>query len=326
MTLSTLKKIHQVWSRYDLKEISDIKRISGGIINETYQITNKKNNVYILQKLHRIFNWNLMADIKTIAEHLESKGWECPRLLKSNEEKFFASLDSEIWRTYEYIPGNDFSSISISKEFYFEIGEILGLLHRDLVLLQYEPLHKIEGFHNKDFYFEKATKIERNIYPVELQSIWEELYESLEKYSLALKGHQQLIHGDPRVENILFSPKGNPFTFIDYDTFMQGSIYIDIGDCLRSLMFLEDGATLSYRFQQFIFGYSLANPEARIQNIQVLSGLKYVILELTLRFLIDSVEQNYFFWNPKLYKTASEHNEDRARQHWNLFNKISQEL
>lgn len=115
-------------------------------------------------------------------------------------------------------------------------------------------------------------------------------------------------------------------TFIDYDIFMLGSIYIDIGDCLRSLMSLEDSVTFSCRFQKFVSGYSLGNPEAKIQDTQALSALKYVTLELTLRFLIDSVEQSYFSWNPELYKTASDHNEDRARQHWDLFKKISQEL
>lgn len=196
----------------------------------------------------------------------------------------------------------------------------------DLVSLKYTPLHKIEGFHSKDFYLQKALKIEKKLYPVELQVILEELVDNLQKYSLVLGHHYQLIHGDPRVENILFSSKGSPTTFIDYDTFMLGSIYIDIGDCLRSLMLLEDDMPLSYRLEEFVSGYSSGNPKRNIESTHALSALKYVTLELTLRFLIDSVEQSYFFWNREQYKTATEHNTVRASQHWDLFKKISKEL
>lgn len=326
MTLSMNKKIHQVWGQYGLEEISSIKGISGGLINETYKIISKKGKVYILQKLQRIFNQDLMADIEIIAEHLEKNGWKCPSPLKTREGGNFATLGSEMWRVYEYIPGNDFSSITLEKNIYFEIGEIIGLFHRSLATLEYTPLHKIEGFHDKYFYIEKALNIEKSLYPVKLQYILDDVIEGIETYSSVLTEHHQLIHGDPRVENILFSSKGNPFTFIDYDTFMFESIYLDVGDCLRSLMSLEGSATFFYIFQEFVSGYSLGNPEAKIQNVKALFALKYVTLELTLRFLIDSVEQSYFSWNPKLYETATEHNEDRARQYWNLFKKINQKL
>ncbi len=326
MTLKMLKKIHQTWSGYDLGEISDIKSIPGGLINETYQITNNKNNVYILQKLQRIFDQGLMMDIEVIADHLENRKWHCPKPLKTKEGNVSVSWNSEIWRVYKYIPGNDFSSISIGQRFYFEVGERLGMFHRDLVSLKYNPLHKIEGFHNKDFYLQKALKIEKKLYPIELQIISEELFESLEKYSFILNSHHQLIHGDPRVENILFSSKGNPFTFIDYDTFMVGSIFIDIGDCLRSLMSQDDSKIFTYRLQEFISGYSQGTGEDKIGYEQALLALKYVTLELTVRFMIDSVEQDYFFWDREIYETAADHNKARAIQNWDLFKKISKEL
>lgn len=326
MTLKMLEKIHQIWNEYDLDEIADIKSISGGLINETYQITNNKNKVYILQKLQKIFNQDLMTDVQVIAEHLEEKKWRCPNPLKTKKGRVCVSLDSEIWRTYEYIPGYDFSSISIDKKFYFAVGEKLGLLHKDLFSLKYTPLHKIEGFHNKDFYIERALNIEIKLYPVETQAFFDELVDNLQEYSVVLRYHHQLIHGDPRVENILFSLKGNPTTFIDYDTFMYGSLYIDIGDCLRSLMLLEDDMLLSYRLEEFVLGYSSGNVKRGIEYTNALSALKYVTLELTLRFLIDSVEQVYFFWNREQYKTAAEHNTVRAIQHWDLFKKISKEI
>jgi len=320
------RKIHQVWGQYKLEEISDIEGISGGLINETYRITNKRSKAYILQKLQKIFNQKLMTDIEVIAEHLEKNGWKCPRPLKTKGDKNFAILESEIWRTYEYIHGNDFLSISIGKKIYFEVGKLLGAFHRSLASLEYTPIHRLKGFHDKDFYIEKALKIEKSSYPVTLRPILGEVINGLEMHSSVLRNHLQLVHGDPRVENILFSSDGKPFTFIDYDTFMLGSIYIDAGDCLRSLVSLKDTQTFHYRGEEFVSGYCAGNSEVGIRSPQALFALKYVTLELTLRFLIDSVEQSYFSWNPALYKTASNHNEYRARQHWNLFKKISKEL
>jgi len=327
MTLQMLnKELYQAWDHYELEEISDIKSISGGLINESFLVVCEEKNVYIIQKLRKIFSHDLMTDIDVIAGHLEEEGWKCPRPLKTKENMNFALVDSDIWRVYKYILGNDFSSTSFGEKTYFNIGNLLGLFHRSLASLSYAPLHKIEGFHDKIFYINKALSIKRSYYPIKLQPILDEIIEKLERSSKVITSLKQLIHGDPRVENILFSPKGKPFTFIDYDTFMFGSIYIDIGDCLRSLMSLKDDSTLSYRFREFVSGYCVGNHKAMVDGSSALSALKYVTLELTLRFLIDSVEQNYFSWDPELYETSSDHNKDRARQSWDLFKKISQEL
>lgn len=326
MTLPMHKKLYQAWNQYDLEEISNINGISGGLINETFRVACTRNELYIVQKLQNIFSRDLMADIDVIAEHLEKDGWECPRPLKTKHGKNFALVHSEIWRVYKYILGNDFSYDSIREKTYSDIGNLLGSFHRSLASLNYAPLHRIEGFHDKDFYISKALNIEKNLYSTKLQPILDEVIKNLEKYSTDIIDSQQVIHGDPRIENILFSLEGMPFTFIDYDTFMFGSIYIDVGDCLRSLLSLKDTSASCHRFQEFFSGYCLGNPEEKMNDAQALSALKYVTLELTLRFLIDSVEQSYFSWDPELYETSSDHNENRAIQHWNLFKKISQEL
>lgn len=105
MTLSMNKKIHQVWGQYGLEEISNIEGIPGGLINETYRITSKRNEVYILQKLQRIFNQDLMVDIEVISEYLERKGWKCPRPLKTKDRRNFVILifrDMESLRVYPW--------------------------------------------------------------------------------------------------------------------------------------------------------------------------------------------------------------------------------
>merc|ERR1712176_809817 len=48
----------------------------------------------------------------------------------------------------------------------------------------------------------------------------------------------QIIHGDPKLPNVLFSSAANPpepYTIIDWETYLWGSVWLDLGDLLRSL-------------------------------------------------------------------------------------------
>lgn len=325
MISSMHKKIYHVWGQYDLGRIAEIKKLLGGLINETYYVINDGQSEYIVQRLQGIFSKCLMNDIEAIAEHLVNQGWRCPMLVHSKNGDNHILIQSEIWRVYKYIDAKDFSLDLLSDDSYFEIGNLLGSLHKSLSTMKYFPLHKIKGFHDKNFYINKAL-VKQGSYSESLRGILEKVLNNLEKYSKNLENFKQLIHGDPRIENILFSSKNKPCTFIDYDTFMFSSIYIDIGDCLRSLMSLDDRLSFSNRIKQFIDGYQKGNHEVGLSYNEAVSALKYVTLELTLRFLIDSVEQKYFIWDPEHYESSAEHNEVRARQSWDLFNKIDQEL
>lgn len=326
MISSTHEKLQQAWKQYDLSKMAEVKKLSGGLINETFRITTEEHSKYIVQRLQGILSKDLMSDFEAIARHLTKHGWTCPMLAHSKNGDNHVLIQSEIWRIYRYIEAKDFSLDFFHKETYFDIGELLGALHKSLSAFKYLPLHKIEGFHDKDFYITKALKIERRLYPESLRDILDNIVDNLQRFSKNLQDFRQLIHGDPRIENILFSSENKPCTFIDYDTFMFASIYIDIGDCLRSLMSLDDRSDFAERIRQFIEGYRKGNPEIELSYDETLSALKYVTLELALRFLIDSVEQSYFSWDFERYESSAKHNEDRAQQYWNLFNKIDNEL
>jgi len=326
MISSMHKKIQQVWEQYDLGGIVEVEKLSGGLINETFYVINNDQSRYIVQHLQGIFDKDLMRDFEIIAEHLTKQGWTCPILVHSKNGSNYVLIQSEIWRVYKYIEAKDFLLEFLNEEAYFDIGNLLGSLHKSLSTLEYLPLHKVEGFHDKDFYINKAFMIERSLYPESLRDALDNIVDNLQRYSKNLENFRQLIHGDPRIENILFSSENKPYTFIDYDTFMFASIYIDIGDCLRSLMSLDDKLGFAERIRQFIVGYCKGNPEVALGYDEALSALKCVTLELALRFLIDSVDQSYFSWDSEHYVSSTKHNEARAKQFWDLFNKIDKEL
>ena len=76
----------------------------------------------------------------------------------------------------------------------------------------------------------------------------------------------------------------------------------------------------------FVEGYQESNVGGKVNHKEAVTSLKYITLELTLRFIIDTVKQKYFTWDSKKYKSASEHNKIRALQFWDLYNQISKEL
>jgi len=325
MTSLTNKQINSVANLYDLGKIVSIKKLNDGLINKAYRVNTNTGDSYIFQKLHCALSQKLIDDVATISNHLKNKGWDCPILIKAKNGKRYVKHSSAIWRVYKYIDAKSFDKQFIKPNIYYEIGKLLGKLHQDLSSLKYSPSHKIKGFHDKEFHIQKAISIKKDIQDQELKNILNKAIDSIEGYSKHLSDEFQLIHGDPRKENILFKENGTPYTFIDFDTFMLGSIYLDIGDCLRSLLLLEDGVIFTNRAKQFTNGYQESN-SGKINYEKAIMSLKYITIELTLRFVIDAVEENYFSWDKKRYKSAFQHNKARATKFWHLFNQINIEL
>jgi len=137
----------------------------------------------------------------------------------------------------------------------------------------------------------------------------------------------QLIHADPRTGNMLFR-EGKPFTVIDFDTYMVDSIWVDLGDMLRSLC--EDVAegrdgTLSPEdIRRVVDGYREAaevghDPDEFFK--WAISAGKRITLELTARFLNDTVIP-YFAPDPERYATREEFDRERAELQHRVFNNL----
>ncbi len=319
-------EIKKVLQYYDIDSISEIEVLKSGRINKTYYVKNIHDDEFIVQTLHKMWGKNLMEDINVVTTYLSKKGWDCPQLLKSRQEDVFYELNGNLWRIYTYVKGDSFSQWRTDKNLHKDIGSALGLLHRDLRLLDYRPRHILEGFHKKDFYIQKAISIGKHKYSRRLQNIFDDTIANMEKYGSSFSKKRQIIHGDPRIENILFTEKSPHFIFLDYDTLMTGSVYTDIGDCLRSLLLVSDNSDFKKIITEFIIGYNAVNKENKVMNSKTICAIKYLTLELCLRFIIDSVEKCYFSWDGKKYKSQQSYCEARALASWDIFNKLNQLL
>jgi Ser/Thr protein kinase RdoA (MazF antagonist) len=133
---------------------------------------------------------------------------------------------------------------------------------------------------------------------------------------------KRLIHGDPKLSNVMFEPDGSGRgrCMIDLDTVGRGYLAYELGDALRSWCNPggEDQATASVdpgAFAAVMRGYARACPAdvSSEELASALDGLETVSAELASRFAADSIVDSYWGWDPKRFASRREHNLLRAR-------------
>ena len=123
-------------------------------------------------------------------------------------------------------------------------GKILARFHSlgaDLDVAQLaEPL---PGFHNLPGYMQEFDHV-LAANPRELVEAGRSCLETIDRVrprTTFLEDARQAgiltvqpIHGDPKIDNFIFSESGAPDGMLDFDTVGGGLIHYDLGDCLRS--------------------------------------------------------------------------------------------
>jgi Ser/Thr protein kinase RdoA (MazF antagonist) len=121
-------------------------------------------------------------------------------------------------------------------------------------------------------------------------------------------GHlrQRPIHGDPKVNNILFdSDSGDAIALVDLDTVKPGLIHYDIGDCLRSGCNRLGEETDDWRSVQFdlelceavLAGY-IGRAHRFLEDADyahIPDAIRLLSLELGLRFFTDHLAGDVYF-------------------------------
>ena len=307
--------------RYSLLSVS---LLGEGNINDTYLVEFSDRASVVLQRL----NGNVFPDpirvadnVQLVTEHIRHQNGpdSVRRTLRViptiSGNSCLVDDDGHVWRMVDYLENTEcFPSVRSSSQA-FEGGGMLGWFHRRLDDLSLDRvLDPLPGFHDLPAYcrqFQQAVSSHKKKLTPDLQYCCQEADKRLPEAGLlqaALrsgKTHRRVIHGDPKIGNILFDKDSKrAVALIDLDTVSTGILHYDIGDCLRSYCNVlgEDPCRPeSVVFdldicQLMLKGYSGSGvyfpPSER--NL-VYQGVRLLTYELALRFLTDYLDNNHYF-------------------------------
>jgi hypothetical protein len=264
-------------------------------------------------------------------------------LFTQDNRDHYQDADGSFWRAISFIADSQSFDIISDPEQAKEIGYGLGMFHNLISDLPPEKLaDTLPGFHITPLYLKhyhevlaKTTapqSLEVN-YCLQLISDRVSWANVLEQGKAQGKLPLRLIHGDPKINNVLFDTTTNQaVSLIDLDTVKPGLVHYDIGDCLRSGCNPAGEETQQWETVHFepdlcqgiLQGYLSVAQAFLTENdyIYIYDAIPLIAFELGVRFFTDYLAGNVYF-----KVKYPEHNLARALVQFKLTESIeSQEI
>ena len=321
-TPNRLQEAAEIASRFNTGTDPDVVVPLGeGLINHTFLITTAGHR-WVLQRVNTdVFPHpeRILENLDRLSVHLAGKpkiGLRIPALLKSLDgQRWINGKDGGLWRLMEFIDGGRVLG-SIDENQASEVGRTLGGFHRAVADLSPGALaFTLPGFHVTPRYVARLMQLIGECGANQVAELGESVAfvasrklaaDVLEQAHRAGYIPQRVIHGDPKLDNILFDPSGRQaLALIDLDTVQPGLVHYDIGDCLRSCCNRDGesaagciGPTFDLSLcQNLLSAYAehtrgLLNPK---EIALIFDAIRLISFELGVRFLTDHLEGNRWF-------------------------------
>lgn len=237
-----------------------VSPFGSGNVNDTFLVETaaaEGRDRYILQCVNtRVFPRPelIMENLRMVLTHVHGRKTSpdapvllFPGIVQTREgADWLHTPDLGFWRALTYIGRTRTFETIRNPEQATEAGRALGRFHTLLHDLDAASLHDtLPGFHVTPSYL--ARYLEVDAAPVRSDRSADALFcrefiaqrkESVSVLENARRAGElplRVIHGDPKLANILFSTTSDrAVSIIDLDTIKPGLIHYDIGDCLRS--------------------------------------------------------------------------------------------
>ncbi len=321
------------------QKIKSAKPFGGGHINDTFLIEIYEGaEKFVLQKINKnVFRTpsHVIQNIELYLNHLHEKGENQLNTFKTDSGKaFFIDDSGDYWRMFNAVENATSFEVIERKNQAYEAAKAFGKMQRLILDLKPEDFREtIPAFHDLDKRYQKFDKVftcakkerlfsaENEISFVnEQRKVSDLVTELTESGKLPVR----LTHNDTKLNNVLLDKKtGKGICVIDLDTLMPGLVLYDFGDMVRTFTSPvpedeKDSSKVILRneiFEALSKGYlsELSNVLTDTEKQHLITGAKYMILIIGLRFLTDYLENDVYF------KTAYEdHNLVRARNQFAL--------
>jgi Ser/Thr protein kinase RdoA (MazF antagonist) len=291
--------------------------LGDGLINDTYRVDTPAG-AFVLQRINgavfpapeRIMH-NLAALHAASLAH-PGLGVRVPALALADGLPYVHDTAGDVWRLTECIePSRTLRTLDHAGQAR-EVGRTLGRFHRLGAALDTDAVAvTLPGFHDTPGYLDAldaaVSEADQHQSAQDLLTAIDarrSLAPALQTALAAGRTRTRLIHGDPKVDNLLFDADGErALCLIDLDTVQPGLLHHDIGDCLRSCCNRAgEAGDDSVRFaldlaEALLTGYAetsaglLDPPELDL----IAPAIRLIPLELGIRFLTDHLQGDRYF-------------------------------
>lgn len=304
------------------ESVISLKIYGDGLINDTYLIRTRSIS-FILQKINNtVFPEpeKLMVNLESLFTHIlkqpaDSVQLKFPEIIKTRDGKscYFEEGVGH-WRALSFIENTITLENIESHADAEQAGFTLGHFHRLTSRLDPRWLHDtLPGFHITPVYVNRYQAVKQK--PANNKTSAESLFcekfiqarlamaDTLEKAKHRGLLPLRIIHGDPKLNNILFDRRSREaVSIIDLDTVKPGLVHYDIGDCLRSCCNTEQEDSETAHFELDICAALLKSYLSETQSFfsqydydYLYDSIKLIPFELGVRFYMDYLEGNRYF-------------------------------
>lgn len=297
--------------------------LAGGLINTTYRVDVDGRPRAVLQRLHPVFAPEVNLNLELVTAALAARGLDTPRLLRTLDGQAWCTLEDRHWRMLSHVAGRSIEVVD-SPARAAAAGTLLGRFHAALADFRAElpcvrpPVHE-PARHFAALADARARHPTHRLAP-EVAALADELVALHATLPAMPLQPLRLVHGDPKISNLLFDAAGAGLCMVDLDTLARAPLAFELGDAFRSWCNPGPEDAPSPGFSPALFEAALAGYAAAGQRFMtaeeraaVVPATAVICLELAARFAADALDERYFGWSPARWPARGEHNLARAR-------------
>ena len=279
-------QLDRVLACWDLK--GDVTEVKRGHINDTFRACDQ----WMLQRINStvfIEPQNLLTNFRLLEPAIQDL---VPSLVRtSSEDDFVVTPDGCVWRVYEYIESRNFDVLP--DDLCELAGDAFGKFLSRLGSTSVELTPNIEDFHQLDKYLATLDNVRvAGDADEELEFV-----DSRRGSAADFSDERQIIHGDCKVNNLLFHPtKDEVVAIVDLDTLMWGHPAWDYGDLVRSVVTGRDiHEQVTMRIAAVTRGFTEQFVVAPNQRHKFARAPAHMSFMLGVRFLADHFAGDEYF-------------------------------
>ena len=311
----------QVLDAYGLRAKS-LEHMDHGLINRTWRVRGADGASHALQRLSPILGPEIHDDIEAVTAHIAAKGMSTPRLVPTSDGELYVEREDGIWRLLTWLEGEFHNRLENTGEAE-KAGALLARFHKALVDFDQPFASKRRPIHEPERRFAELENAlhEHRGHPLcpEAERLQRRALELVAELTPMPDTLLRVAHGDPKINNMLFTPEGQGLAMVDLDSLGRLSLPYELGDAFRSWCNPAGEDSEVTEFSEELFraarsGYlAVADFITDEEKNCLVDATLWITLELTTRFTADILYDRYFGWDPQRFGSRAQHNLVRAR-------------